>query len=254
MRQNWVMLRSKELSSVLVLLALSACGSSSTSTASSTITQSPTTVDATSTTTTIIVTTTTAAPTCAQGSVCQLGDVGPGGGVVFYVHPGGGTFACGPTLSLKCRYLEAAPSSGPSAWIDEKFIWSGTTKTSIGSSARAVAVGSGFKNTEAMIAQDATPNRAGTAARAYLGPKNLSDWYLPSKDELIALCSFSPKQETASALFYKCISKNSDKTEGYWSSTEYSDETTWSREASLGSQATVIKNLDLRLRPIMSFG
>ncbi|MEY5040239.1 MAG: hypothetical protein RLZZ48_1008, partial [Actinomycetota bacterium] len=39
---------------------------------------------------------------CAEGGECALGDVGPGGGTVFYVEPSGGTFACGRALQSRC--------------------------------------------------------------------------------------------------------------------------------------------------------
>ncbi|MGA0782069.1 MAG: hypothetical protein ACO3Q4_11050, partial [Ilumatobacteraceae bacterium] len=52
------------------------------------------------------------AETCANGGECEVGDVGPGGGTVFYVHSSG-TFACGVNLASMCRYLESAPVTGP---------------------------------------------------------------------------------------------------------------------------------------------
>ena len=47
---------------------------------------------------------------CAEGGVCVLGDIGPGGGIVFYVHASG-TFSCGETLASQCNSLEAARSA-----------------------------------------------------------------------------------------------------------------------------------------------
>jgi hypothetical protein len=124
-------------------------------------------------------------PTCATGGICVVGDTGPGGGSVFYVNTGG--FACGPTLAATCNYLEAAPTSGASAWTDMFYIWSGNLFGEIGVTAQRTAIGSGYANTLAMVGQSGggnTPGRAGTIARAYRGPNNLSDWFLPSRDEL----------------------------------------------------------------------
>ena len=48
--------------------------------------------------------------TCATGGVCNVGDIGPGTGTVFFVAPA--DFACGANT---CRYLEAAPYGWRSA-------------------------------------------------------------------------------------------------------------------------------------------
>jgi len=44
---------------------------------------------------------------CSTENICSVGDIGPGGGVVFYV---GATFAeTGATCGANCHYLESAP-------------------------------------------------------------------------------------------------------------------------------------------------
>jgi len=133
----------------------------------------------------------TSSSTCAQGGVCAVGDVGPGGGIVFYVSPSANGFisaspACAPT-SL-CKYLEAAPTSGSNAWTDSRYIWSDDTFGRTG--ATATAIGSGYANTSTIISQEGgRTNSAAFVSRAYRGPNNLSDWYLPSYDELGTLYS-----------------------------------------------------------------
>ena len=133
--------------------------------------------------------------TCAQGGACVVGDTGPGGGIVFYVAPT--TFACGATLASTCKYLEAAPTSGTAAWTDATYAWSGNTNIEIGVAAQGTAIGTGLKNTLAMET-DATrgANRAGTKTRDYRGPNSLTDWYLPSRDELNELCKYARTQTT----------------------------------------------------------
>lgn len=119
--------------------------------------------------------------TCATGGVCTLGQTGPGGGKVFYVHPSGGTFPCGVTLSETCKYLEVAKPEG-TQW-ETRYAWSGNTTVLVGTSE---LIGTGLKNTQLMVTQAGGGNtalRAGTIARAYRG-NNLTDWYLPSKNEL----------------------------------------------------------------------
>jgi len=137
-----------------------------------------------------------AAPTCAEGGVCQVGDVGPGGGIVFYVSPSANGFIsaatqCAPTS--RCKYLEAAPTTGTNAWTDARHPWSANLSQPPVQSenvyrrtgATATAIGSGYANTSTIISQEeGRLTSAAYVARAYRGPNNLSDWHLPSKDEL----------------------------------------------------------------------
>ena len=149
-----------------------------------------TTTVAATTTTTTTTTTTVPVPTCGGGVVCVVGYTGPGGGTVFYVQAAGGTFPCGATLTATCKYLEAAPTSGTLAWTEAKYTWSGDTSTQVGAAAQGVAIGTGLKNTEAIVAQNNTVAKAGTITRAYRGPNNLTDWHLPSKNELNQMCKW----------------------------------------------------------------
>ena len=179
--------------------------------------------------------------TCAEGAACAVGDTGPGGGKVFYVQAGGGTFACGATLASTCKYLEAAPTTGTNAWTDATYVWSGNTTVAIGANAQGTAVGSGYKNTVAMVTNNNTANRAGTIARAYRGPNNLSDWYLPSKDELNQLYT----QKTTVGGF---------STVTYWSSSEDGGDSAWYQIFIIGSRGTSAKGLANYVRPVRAFG
>jgi hypothetical protein len=122
---------------------------------------------------------------------CQIGDTGPGGGIIFYVATGTFT-STGSTCNTNCKYLEAAPTSGINAWSDTPTVaWSGNTSKAIGATAAGTAIGTGYANTLAIVGQTLggdTADRAATKARAYAGPNNLSDWFLPSNDELIQMC------------------------------------------------------------------
>jgi len=89
-----------------------------------------------------------------------------------------------PTGGL-CHYLEAAATSGVSAWVDSQYVWSGQTRVAINTT--SLEVGSGLANTLAMIAQSSSTAGAGAQAHSYAGPSNLSDWYLPSQKEIAAL-------------------------------------------------------------------
>ena len=153
----------------------SSYASGTTAVTTTTTTIAPTTT--TTTTTTIApTTTTTTVPACGGGVVCVVGNTGPGGGKVFYVQASGGTFPCGATLTATCKYLEAAPTSGTLAWTETQYVWSGNTNTPIGVTAQGVAIGTGLKNTEAMVAQNNTAGRAGTITRAYRGWQRGQSW------------------------------------------------------------------------------
>jgi outer membrane protein OmpA-like peptidoglycan-associated protein len=140
--------------------------------------------------------------TCAQGGTCAVGDVGPGGGVVFYARTSGDfsdsytftwqfrnipqtnvvTVSLGSTdvSGLQFDYLESAPSSGivtrPQASAD------GATGTSF-------ALGAGQANTNLFKQQfpsDTSLNNASLYADNYSN-NGLGDWFLPSVDELALL-------------------------------------------------------------------
>jgi hypothetical protein len=156
-----------------------------------------------------------AAPTCAQGGVCQVGEVGPGGGIVFYVSPSpNGFFSAAPACTPRCKYLEAAPITRPlptNAWTDSKYIWS---EYQLHTGVTGTSIGSGYANTSAIISQEGgRVNSAAYVARAYPGPNNLTDWYLPSKDELGALYS---ERDFVGALY-------AQDEDIYWSSSELPD-------------------------------
>jgi hypothetical protein len=164
-----------------------------------------------------------------------VGDIGPGGGIIFYFSAVG--FSCGPTLTDTCNYLEAAPTTGVNSWTDASYVWSGNTNTAIGTT--GTAIGTGYKNTLAMVAQSNTANRAGTISRAFRGPNNLSDWFLPSKDELNQLYIQRTTVGTAG---------------GYWSSSEVDATTAWDQGFGNGIQGAGTKTTaGTPVRPIRAF-
>jgi hypothetical protein len=124
---------------------------------------------------------------CAHGGACALGDVGPGGGTVFYVSSSAFTAPTANCMS-SCRYLEAAPSAGISAFVQDAYQWSHTTSGNVNTD---TVLGSGYLNTAKMVMFDATAGYAATVAQSYRGPNNLSDWFLPSEEELTSLVLYS---------------------------------------------------------------
>jgi len=153
---------------------------------------------------------------CHLGGPCAIGDIGPGSGVVFYLSSAG--FACGPTLAGTCNYLEAARdywnnlvddyASGAGAYFYDQR----NPKGLIGLAAQGTAIGAGYRNTRAAISFPLdSSNRAVHVADSYsVNPFGIQvdDWYLPSKDELLALYSNRPNNLL------------SFPPGGYWSSTE----------------------------------
>ena len=105
-------------------------------------------------------------------SVYEIGDIGPGGGVVFYVAPTP-FVSRGSDCANSCLYLEAAPTDLPSSeWCKDKNTFIRFT---------AVEIGSGMNNT--IRARSACISGAIQLASDYVnGGKK--DWFLPSKDEL----------------------------------------------------------------------
>jgi hypothetical protein len=208
--------------------------------------------------------TVTALVTCATGGVCAVGDTGPGGGIVFYVRASG-MFNCGVALTSTCKYLEAAPTLGTALWADAGYFWSGNINTLIGADAQGVAIGTGLKNTEAMRTQSGggdTAGMAGTITRAYRGPNDLTDWYLPSQDELNQMCKWQRGQEWVSDAticnengnFNLGPNASGFFTGAYWSSSENVAAKAWYQFSATGGQGNFDKNSRFYVRPVRAFG
>jgi len=102
--------------------------------------------------------------TCAQGGPCDIGDIGPGGGIVFSTPADGGAL------------LEAAPVNGVAAWGCNLSVF-----------VTLNGEGSGANDSAAVAAcDDPAPVTAAKLAESfeYAGA---TDWYLPSVSELKSL-------------------------------------------------------------------
>jgi hypothetical protein len=170
---------------------------------------------------------------CAAGRSCQVGDIGPGGGVVFY--DAGKTEPWG-------RYLEAAPAACQKSGLTWRSALPGkkgtkqlpmlypTWKTAARQRVESKRLGMGKANTALVITQhkglpqsslDATA--AGYANSLVCGGKD--DWFLPSKDELDTLYNVLAVTDN------DLTGNNSfGFTRGfYWTSSEYNNETAWTQ-------------------------
>ena len=187
--------------------------------------------------------------TCALGGACSVGDIGPGGGVVFYV---GSPFTVNGQTA---RYLEAAPvgwydtsTSDPQVSWYPNATYAGATLN--------VNFGDGYTNTSNIVAANNTLGYAATISRAYRGGGK-SDWYLPSLGELATMWNSGntviPGLSSASV-----TGTTPTSTFTYWSS--YGNYTTpWSygfatsNVTGYGSSGASGYATALRVRPIRAF-
>ena len=222
--------------------------------------------------------------TCAQGGTCVVGDTGPGGGTVFYVHSSG-TFSCGATVTSTCKYLEAAPAdaSGDIAWAttaaacynagssssnndcQANSVYSGDATAQGNSRTASQALGMGLANTNQIYSRLTTAGSAAAAdyaagvAWAYTNGGK-SDWFLPSMDELNEMCKYARNTGQAAGAATVCTGGSDPTARGfssdnYGSSTENSANIARLHSFVNGANGTGFKNFAFfRVRPIRAFG
>ena len=204
-----------------------------------------------------------------------LGDIGPGGGVIYHIVPAGFTVQMvNADNNYTAHYLEAAPSNatggagGTAAtmmWrvgntnaavtglvnITTAAIGTGTgTPTTAQMTAINADIGMGRKNTDLIVAfyegQTTTYLNAARAADDYEGG-TASDWFLPSIGELYWL--------------YQNRAQLNDKdgitampTTGYfWSSSQSGNSGAWAQLFSDGNRFDTNKGNDISVRSVRAF-
>lgn len=190
---------------------------------------------------------------CANGRAsCVLGDIGPGGGKVFYIN--------GVT-----RY-EMAPNTWSGGAVDPQAPWCSDTTHSVVAAA-SFAIGAGEANTAAMLT-NASPfvactSGAGYQANAYRGGGQ-SDWFLPSLLEAAAMCQYS-RNPSAPAAGLPCAPGSPDATfassaygfsttAGYWTSSDVLPLWAAAFNFNSGNDGTAGKSgSGIAIRPIRSF-
>jgi hypothetical protein len=240
-----------------------------------TITPKLSDVDFTNTTSITLTTSTPSTPVCGSNGMrtsggsgaCQVGDIGPGGGFIYYYDSAG--FNCGagfsgtgsPTGDL-CHYLEVAPN-GWNGGSDPRISWaSPDNQATVVTGAGGIAIGTGLQNSIDISAQsgNVAATSAAVAALAYTGGSK-SDWYLPSKDELNELCKFARTIPTG-LTSELCPSSGGTQKAGftwspagdYWSSTEGSGNAYGLYQYfNTGPQGETNKNFSGCVRPIRAF-
>jgi len=181
--------------------------------------------------------------TCAQGGLCVVGNTGPGGGIVFYVHDA--------TATAPWRYLEAAPNTWSGGVEDPSAKWCSVVDNeapllSTGDTSAVhtlTTIGSGFSNTRMMIGSCSFG--AANMAASYNGGGK-SDWFLPSKAELNELYA----QRVIVGGF---IPDAPPTRSPYHSSSENNANADLVKEFATGFDGTGDKNANYYVRPVRAF-
>ena len=118
----------------------------------------------------------------------ELGDRGPGGGIIFHVANGVGANPSSMTINgygspgepgyfatYTAHYLEAAP-------VEQSMPWASSSHSDTNISGTGNVNGVGRRNTALILAIDADAPAA-SACRTYTGGGK-NDWFLPSRDEI----------------------------------------------------------------------
>jgi hypothetical protein len=195
------------------------------------------------------------------------GGPGGGGGTVFYVSTTG--FNCGPTITARCKYLEAAPALWNAGGAEPLRLWAQQTPIFYQSlyvaNATSIEIGGGYSNTRAIILQGNTDPATSAAAlsdsyTATVRGVVVNDWYLPSKDELEQMCRWANGLSGAIA----CTSGGTINTgpgasgfldvKDYWSSTQAGTASkAYELNFTSGSSLVGGKDYTQYVRPIRAF-
>lgn len=183
-----------------------------------------------------------------------VGDIGPGGGIVFY--DAGSHQSWG-------RYLEVAPSDCEGIQLQWKPnnpkvpLLYGDSKPGFTAAQKRVlakSVGSGKTNTDLIVSKYGSKVAYAALYAQSLICNEVDDWFLPSKDELDLVFNNLKSRDVPLGSFDKGY---------YWTSTEYNNQTAWTEYFTDGQQFDRVKTLSankfgaqrpFRVRPIRAFG
>jgi hypothetical protein len=126
-----------------------------------------------------------ATTTCAMGGTCALGDIGPGGGIVFVVASSPQPWGTYMEAALTDLIVPGDPIP-TIRWCSDtdKYVADAATGNT-GSLHTSIAIGAGWPNTVQMSGN--CDFGAANAVRTYHGGGK-SDWFVPSIDEFHAMC------------------------------------------------------------------
>lgn len=122
---------------------------------------------------------------CADGGECYVGDIGPGGGTIFFIDEDG---ARGRTIyEVACAGWE----NGCDGSEDPEVEWGCDESTGDNQPYLEQWIGLGAENTRKIIeACPSTRSAAQIVSEYSYGSTKPGDWYLPSADELDELCKY----------------------------------------------------------------
>jgi len=187
------------------------------------------------------------------GGIARLGDTGPAGGKIIYIAPTGFqvTSTTAAFTTYTAYYLEAAPANAVGGTTGEQTTMRWSTQTSSALypdvTGTLLTIGSGRNNTALIIAAEtaAYPDNtyiyAALAANNYraTGFETFTDWFLPSRDELLQLYYLS--SDFGGLLGF------------FWSSSQANSNSAWMRNFINGNQSNGMKNVLNDVRAVRAF-
>jgi hypothetical protein len=189
---------------------------------------------------------------CATENLCAVGDTGPGGGTVFYV--GAAFTETGSVCNTNCHYLEWAPVSWASTQSQNaSFNVPGTSTTDARATlmpsnllvGTSTSFGTGLNNTSLMANAVGSGTSSTNAAKAALlyaaNDSSAGQWFLPSRDELVALYQSSVR------------SRGNFQALNLWSSSETSPVNNYQVTMDTGDVTAENRGIAKLFRPIRAF-
>ena len=215
---------------------------------------------------------------CANGGTCAVGDAGPGGGTVIYVSAtpitlqgqgrtvtrieiapdnwGGAIYPTDPNLQMCEPYAGGGPLFIGTIYQG----WTGYSNVVL-----PTGLGYGLYNTNKLLTYNtssvscALTGQAASVARSYSGG-GLSDWFLPSRDELNLVCRYANTLDmTTTAICTAGTVRagfSGTANPSWWSSSIYADQLQYTIKirAATGSYGiTITQSSKASVRPIRMF-
>jgi hypothetical protein len=176
----------------------------------------------------------------------DIGDTGPGGGIIFYRSAAGFTVqgytgGTGSFASYNAHYLEAwtGDESGNHQWGTGTLLIPNITDFPAASDSKASLIGNGRRDTRIIVYVAGSGTAANIAASVGHGGKN--DWFLPSLGEL-------------NHLYKNKAIVGGFSTSNYWSSSQNNFTYAWRQDFNDGSQSDYNKgDLYTKVRAVRAF-